>query len=73
MNINDGPEPCLSRHCRSPLSCAGWGYCRQRNMEDPGAPTERQIQEPRSIASARNEERPTEARWARSTGPRLRS
>lgn len=31
------PEPCLAASdwaqaiCRSPIACAGWGYCRERN------------------------------------------
>lgn len=29
------PEPCLKGRCFSPTSCNDWGYCRERNMDDP--------------------------------------
>ena len=36
------PEPCLNTGsfggCRSPVACEGWGYCRERNKDDRGAP-----------------------------------
>lgn len=45
------PEPCLSGgRCWSPIACHGWGYCRERNKADLGAPTERQVAERRAIA-----------------------
>lgn len=44
------PEPCLSGHCRSPLACDGFGYCRERNLNDHGPPTEAEMQSRRNLA-----------------------
>ena len=29
---------CISRPCRSPVACGGFGYCRQLNMADDYSP-----------------------------------
>ena len=44
------PEPCLERRCYSPTACRGWGFCRERNMKDRGAPTPQQIADRRALA-----------------------
>lgn len=49
------PEPCLKDRCRSPVACGGWGYCRERNFIDDGAPTDEQIKERRKIAEERSQ------------------
>lgn len=47
------PEPCTNGRCWSPTACNDWGYCRERNMGDGGAPTQQQIRERREIAAER--------------------
>lgn len=47
------PEPCLKDQCRSPVACEGFGYCRERNAGDAGAPTEAQQAGRRNIAWGR--------------------
>ena len=45
------PELCLKGRCFSPIACGGWGYCRERNMEDRTAPTNAQVAERRQMAT----------------------
>lgn len=45
------PEPCLKGRCWSPTACGGWGYCRERNMEDRAAPTDAQVAERQRLAT----------------------
>lgn len=47
------PEPCLAGPCRSPTACQGWGYCRDRNLADNGAPTPEEIVTRRKAAEER--------------------
>ena len=50
------PEPCVEPafgRCRSPSACKDWGYCRERNRDDKGGPTQKQIDERKAMAAAR--------------------
>lgn len=51
------PEPCLNTEpfsgCRSPVACEGFGYCRERNKNDKGAPSENVIYGRRLTAQRR--------------------
>lgn len=44
------PEPCLNGRCFSPMACADWGYCRERN--EGRAPSKDEIAARREVARA---------------------
>jgi hypothetical protein len=59
IKLADEPEPCLNGLCRSPVACAAFGYCRQRNFDAdgrPNLPSAEQAEAWRDLAAQRKAE-----------------